>query len=325
MSGGAGGSGPARPPRPGGGSPPVPPWGVLVVAVLAMSWAGPLVRLSAAPALAIAAWRLTMSVAFIAMVLVLRPGGIGMRLGRGEWTLAVASGVLLAGHFWAWIASISLTTVASSVVLVSTQPIFVALLSAALLGERAGRREWMGIVLGVAGAAVIGWGDFGRGREALLGDLLAVLGAVLVSGYYVIGRRLRQRLDLWAYTGVVYGLAAMLLLAAAAATPGVPLVDYPAREWLIFFLLAAGPMMLGHTGVNYAIRYVRAYAANLVILAEPVGATLIAWLLPQIREVPPPQTVVGGAMILAGIALGVATRSPRPTADRAMDDRSGAC
>lgn len=296
--------------RAGEDRPPLAPWAVLLVAVLAMSWAGPLVRLSAAPSLAIAAWRLTFSVAFIAVVIMLTGRGT-LRLSRSELGLAAASGVLLAGHFWSWIASVSLTTVASSVVLVSTQPIFVALLSAAFLGERAGSREWTGIILGVAGAGVIGWGDFGRGAEALMGDVLALLGAVLASGYYVIGRRLRQRLDLWTYTGVVYGIAALVLLGAATSAADVALIGYPPREWVIFLLLAAGPMMLGHTGVNYALRYVRAYAANLAVLGEPVGATLIAWLLPQIREAPPVQTVVGGAMILGGIALAVRGRRRR--------------
>lgn len=300
--------------------PPLPPALVLVVAVLAMSWAGPLVRLSAAPPLAIAAWRLVLSVAFVAL-LAARGGGLrGVRLAPADWGLAVVSGLLLAGHFWSWIASLSLTTVASSVVLVSTQPIFVALLSAGLLRERAGAREWAGILVGVAGAALIGWGDFGLGADALRGDLLAVLGAVLVSGYYVIGRRLRQGLGLWTYTGIVYGIAALALLAAAALTPGVALVGYPPREWLIFLALAAGPMMLGHTGINYALRYVRAYLANLAVLGEPVGATLIAWLLPQIREVPPVQTLLGGALILGGIALTAAGRRP---AGRAMDAATG--
>lgn len=300
--------------------PPLPPALVLVVAVLAMSWAGPLVRLSAAPPLAIAAWRLVLSVGLIAL-LASRGGALrGVRLPAGDWALAVLAGLLLAGHFWSWIVSLTLTTVASSVVLVSSQPIFVALLSAGLLGERAGAREWAGIAIGVSGAVVIGWGDFGRGADALRGDLLAVLGAVLVSGYYVIGRRLRQRLGLWAYTGIVYGIAAAALLVAAVLTPGVALTGYPAREWLIFLALAAGPMMLGHTGVNYALRYVRAYLANLAVLGEPVGATLIAWALPQIREVPPVQTLLGGALILGGITL---TAARRRAAGPAMDGGAG--
>jgi drug/metabolite transporter (DMT)-like permease len=286
---------------------PLPPGLVLFVAVAAMSWAGPLVRFATAPALAVAAWRLVFSMAFIAAILVVRGRGLP-RLDRREWGLAVVAGLLLAGHFWSWIASLELTSVASSVVLVSTQPLFVAALSAMFLNERPAPAQWVGIAIGVAGAAVIGWGDFGLSPTALLGDALAVLGAVLVSGYYVIGRRLRARLDLWSYVAVVYGIAAIALIAASALHPGVRLTGFPARDWLVFFALAAGPMMLGHTGVNYALRYVRAYVANLAILGEPVGATLIAWALPAIREVPPLQTLAGGALILGGIMLGTRRR-----------------
>lgn len=285
--------------------PAVSPWAALLVAVAAISWAGPLVRLATAPALSVAAWRMVFAMAFIGLVLAGRRSVLGgVRLTRREWALAVFAGVLLAGHFWSWIASIRYTTVASSVVLVSLQPFIIAVLSVALLGERPTRGQWAGIAVAVAGAGVIGWGDFALGPRALFGDALAFLAAWLVSGYYLAGRVLRRKLDLWAYVGVVYGVAAVVLLAAALVTPGVPLTGFPRGDWLVFLALAAGPMMLGHTGVNYAIRYVPAYVANLFILGEPVGATLIAWLLPAIREVPPGQTLVGGVLILAGIVLG---------------------
>jgi drug/metabolite transporter (DMT)-like permease len=289
--------------------PPIPPAAALIVAVLAISWAGPLVRFTDAPALGVAAWRLTLSTLFIAAVLLVRREPMP-RLGRTDWALATVAGVFLALHFWSWIASLDLTTVSSSVVLVSSQPVFVALLSGALLGERATRRQWVGIVVAVGGAAVIAWGDFGLGRDALLGDGLAIAGAVFVSVYYVIGRRLRGIMDLWWYIGIIYGIAAIVLLVAAALAPGVSLTGYHGRDWLVFLALAAGPMMLGHTGVNYALRYVRAYVANLAVLGEPIGATLIAWLLPAIAEVPGPQTILGGALILGGIGLTVLRAGP---------------
>jgi drug/metabolite transporter (DMT)-like permease len=284
--------------------PPVPPVAALFVAVLAISWAGPLVRFTDAPALAVAAWRLTLSALFIGAVLLVRRQPLP-RLGRGDWALAGVAGFFLALHFWSWIASLDLTTISSSVVLVSSQPVFVALLSGAFLGERATGRQWVGIIIAVAGAAVIAWGDFGLGRDALLGDALAIAGAIFVSIYYVIGRRLRRLMDLWWYIGIIYGIAAAVLVVAALLAPGVRLSGYGTDDWLVFIALAAGPMMLGHTGVNYALRYVRAYVANLAVLGEPIGATLIAWLLPAIAEVPGPQTLVGGALILGGIGLTV--------------------
>ena len=283
----------------------VPPGFVLLVAVLAMSWGGPLVRYATAPPLGVAAWRVTFSALFVSAVALIRgspgPRGLSVR----DRAAAVVSGIVLAAHFWTWIASLSYTTVASSVVLVSTQPIFVGILSVTMLGERPSGRQWLGIAVAVAGAVVIGRGDFGGGTEPLLGDLLAVAGAVFVSIYYVIGRRLRQRMDLWSYTAVVYGVAAIALLLAAAAHPDVGVLGYPGTDWLVFLALAAGPMMLGHTGVNYALRYVPAYVANLALLGEPIGATLLAWWLPGIRERPSFQLLVGGAMVLLGIGLGV--------------------
>lgn len=284
--------------------PALPPWLALAVAVVAISWAGPLVRFSDAPALAISAWRLVFAVSFIALVLAFR----GRRsrwatLSRGEWGLAGASGLFLAGHFWIWIASVQLTTVASSVVLVSTHPFFVAAIGVAFLGERPSVREWSGMGVAFVGAVVIGWGDLALGGAALLGDLLAVSAALLVAAYYSIGRRLRAKLDLWSYVGIVYGVAAGALFLAMLVTPDVAVTGYSRTDWLVFLALAAGPMMLGHTGVNYALRWTPAYLASLPILGEPVGATLIAWSLPGIREVPPPGTFAGGALILAGIAL----------------------
>jgi drug/metabolite transporter (DMT)-like permease len=284
--------------------PPVPPLLALLVAVLAVSVSGPLVRFTAAPALVVAAWRLIIATLFIAGVLLVRRAPLP-RLTRGEWVLALVAGSFLAAHFWSWTASLDYTTVSSSVVLVSTQPVFVAVLSGMMLGEAATRRQWAGILIAVSGAAVIAWGDFALGGTALFGDALALAGALFVSVYYVIGRRLRARLELWWYIGIVYGIAGAVLLLAALAMPDVRLTGYGGADWLVFIALAAGPMMLGHTGVNYALRYVRAYVANLALLGEPIGATMIAWLLPAIAEVPGPQTLIGGLLIIGGIGLTV--------------------
>jgi drug/metabolite transporter (DMT)-like permease len=307
-----------RGPAPDGTSAPItpPPGAVLLVAVLAMSWGGPLVRYATAPPLVVAAWRVAFSVLFIAVVVLARDRGRAIRsLGGRDWALASMAGVFLAAHFWSWITSLSYTTVASSVVLVSTQPVFVALLSVAMLREYPTARQWAGICVAVLGAGVIGWGDFAGGPEPLLGDLLAVAGAVFVSLYYVIGRTIRQRLDLWSYIAVVYGVAAAVLLTGAALHPGVALTGYPGTDWLVFLALAAGPMLVGHTGVNYALRYLPAYVANLALLGEPIGATLLAWWLPGIRERPSVQLLAGGALILLGIGLGFIRRdrkSARP-------------
>jgi drug/metabolite transporter (DMT)-like permease len=198
-----------------------------------------------------------------------------------------------------------MTTVAASVLLVNAQPAIVALLSATWLREPPTRRQWIGIAIAMLGAAVVALPELlassgAHSTRALLGDALAFLGAITGATYFVAGRRLRETLDLWPYVGLVYGACfVMLLLFAAAAR--VPVAAQPPRELAIFAALALGPMLLGHTGLNWALRYVPAYVVNLTLLGEPVGATLIAAALPGIREVPSGATLAGGALILAGV------------------------
>jgi drug/metabolite transporter (DMT)-like permease len=282
------------------------PLAVMVVAVVAMSWAAPLIRLAAAPPLAIAAWRLTFSTLILAPAFAVAPG-------RAEWTslgaaprrLAGVAGVALALHFAAWITSLRLTSVAASAVLVSLSPVFAWAFARVFLAERPAPRQAAGIVLAIVGAAVIALGDAGRGgSSALLGDLLALAGAGFGGAYFVIGRRLRPHLGLVAYITPVYAVAALVLLAWAAARREA-FVAYPAGDWAIFAALAAGPMIVGHGGLNYALRYLPAYAVNVAALGEPVGATLIAWLLPAIAEPPGLPAVAGGVLALGGIALAV--------------------
>jgi drug/metabolite transporter (DMT)-like permease len=291
----------------------MPPWLVLALAVLAISFGGPLTRLANAHPLAVAAWRLGLSLLVVVAFLAVGRGyREWRRLSRNELGAALAAGLFLALHFWSWIASLNLTTVAASVVLVNTQPVIVAVLSAALLGEAPGRRQWVGIVIAVLGALLVAAPDLsisaGASPRALLGDLLALVGAVTAALYFLVGRRLRATLGLWPYVALVYGACFVVLVVFAAAV-GAPLVPQPRREIAIFAALALGPMLIGHTGCNWALRYLRAYVVNVALLGEAVGATVLAAALPGIREVPPLTTLAGGALILAGIAV---TSKPAP-------------
>jgi drug/metabolite transporter (DMT)-like permease len=292
------------------------PWLVLFFALLAISTSGPLVRASSADPLAIAVYRLGFSLIVVALSLVVTGTWRELRRIRpGELLIASGAGAMLALHFWSWNASVHLTTVAASVVLVNMHPPFVALLSTFWLREKPRPLQWVGIAIAMAGAAIVAASDAGSltaggSSRALLGDGLALIGAVTVALYFVAGRRLRGAYSVWPYVAVVYG-AAFVVLVAIAATRSVPLVGYPRRELLIFAALAAGPMLIGHTGMNYALRYLPAYIVNLTVLGEPVGATIIAFLVPSIREVPGLGTIVGGMVTLGGIGTAAVRRRDR--------------
>ena len=178
------------------------------------------------------------------------------------------------------------------------------MLAALWLGEHPGRAERWGIVVAVAGATLIGLSDARLSLGALGGDALAVIGAVTGAGYYVIGRRVRQSVGVWSYASAVYAVAAVTL-GVVAAFRGAPLTGFGLRDWGVFAAMAAGPMLVGHTGMNYALQYFRATTVNVAALGEPVGATLIAWLVPAIHEVPTPRALVGGMLVLVGIGLSV--------------------
>ncbi|MFL5562228.1 MAG: DMT family transporter [Gemmatimonadaceae bacterium] len=292
------------------------PWLVLFFSLLAISTSGPLVRASTADPLAIAVYRLGFSLIVVAVALAATGSWRELRrLTRADLAIAGGAGAMLALHFWSWNASIHLTTVAASVVLVNMHPPFVALLSTFWLREKPRPVQWAGIAIAMLGAAIVAASDAGQfsaagSSRALLGDALALVGALTVAVYFVAGRRLRGSYSLWPYVAVVYGAAFAVLIVIASAR-AVPLTGYPPRELIIFAALAAGPMLIGHTGMNYALRYLPAYLVNLTVLGEPVGATLLAFLIPSIREVPRAATILGGTITLLGIGTAALRRGTR--------------
>jgi drug/metabolite transporter (DMT)-like permease len=293
------------------------PYLVLAASLIGISFAAPLIRLSEAAPLVIATWRLGFSLIIVAIALLVGGGWRDWRtLSRSDVFLAGGAGVLLALHFWTWNTSLRYTSVAASVALVNLQPVIIAAISGFWLREPATGRQWFWITVAVVGALIVGLADVpggiraigpallgaGEGSRALLGDGLALLGAVTAAGYYLIGRRLRQHLALWPYVGLVYGAAFVACVLLCLATQA-PLAPQPPRELAIFAGLALGPMLLGHTGMNWALAHLPAFVVNLTVLGEPVGATLLAALLPGIAEVPGPATIVGGALVLTGAIL----------------------
>ncbi|HWL38970.1 MAG TPA: DMT family transporter [Gemmatimonadaceae bacterium] len=289
-------------------APPVSPYWVLAVAMVGISFAGPLVRLSEADPIAIAVWRLGFALVVVGAFLGLTGEWRELRRVSGsELALAATGGVALALHFWAWNASVHLTTIAASVTLVSLQPAVVAVISAIVIREAPSLRQSGGIAIAILGALIVAVPDLAQGGGAtgnrpLLGNLLALSAALTAGFYYTIGRKLRMTLGVWSYVAIVYSAALVTLLAVGLAR-GVPFAPQPPREIAIFIGLALAPTLLGHTGMNWALKLLPAFVVNLTVLGEPVGATLLGALIPSIREIPTPATFIGGAIILAGIIV----------------------
>ncbi|MBW3578250.1 MAG: DMT family transporter [Actinobacteria bacterium] len=289
---------------------PLPPSATvagLVLGVVAVSSAAVLIRVADAHPLAIAFWRCLGGAVAL--------GPFALRARRGAPPLEAAqrrqiagAGVLLAVHFALWITSLDFTTVASSVTLVTLSPVFVGVGAAALLREPPTRRAWIGMAITMAGALVIGVGDLSDialGRGALFGDVLAFGGAIAVAGYLLAGRAARRRLPVSVYAGGVYAVAAVILLPAAVVA-GARLTGYGAVTWLALLALVVGPQLLGHTVFNALLSTVTATVVSIVVLAEPVGATLLAWVF--LDELPSALFWVGAPLILAGVFTATARR-----------------
>lgn len=224
-------------------------------------------------------------------------------LQRSDVIGLVLVGAVLAVHFAAWITSLDLTSVAASVVLVTLHPVFVALVSQRVFGEGVGTRGYIGIGLALVGGVVITWGHAQTGSAPLLGDALALLGALAAAVYFLAGRGYRKRLSVLAYVTPVYASCALflgLLLALPAPYGGTALGIGP-RDHLLFLAMAVVPMILGHTVLNWALKYVTAPAIATTILGEPIGSTILAIFL--LQEVPSGATLAGGALVLGGIAM----------------------
>jgi drug/metabolite transporter (DMT)-like permease len=285
--------------------------------VFTVSSAAILIRLAqtGAHSLTVAAWRLTLATLILTPVAALRVRRELLSLTAQEWRRALLSGLLLAIHFITWIMSLSLTSVAASVVLMTTHPIFAAIGSYLLLDEAMDRRMVVALIIALLGSGIIAVGDIGQGGHRLLGDLLALVGGISAAGYFVIGRRLRARLSLLGYVYPVYATAAVLLLVALLVS-GLPRLPQQQGTWLWLALMAVGPQILGHSSLNWALRYLSATFVTLSVLGEPIGSTLLAWWL--LGERPTMWAVLGGVLILSGIVL--ASRAERPAVAQELSE-----
>lgn len=279
---------------------------VLAAGVAVMSTASILIRwLQAAgvPSLSIAAWRLGLAALILAPLVLARHRAELGRLAPRDWLLAAAAGAFLAAHFASWILSLEYTSVAASVALVTTNPIWIGVASWAIFRERLAGTMVAAIALAIAGSAVIFLADAGGsapGRSPVLGNMLAVVGSLTICGYLLIGRGLRRSVSLVPYVGVVYAAAAVCLFATASAA-GAPLAGFSTGSWLLLAALAVGPQLLGHSSFNWALKYLSATLIALAILGEPIGSSILAWWL--LREPVGAVELAGMALLLTGIFL----------------------
>ena len=284
------------------------PYLVLGVAVLTVSSAAILIRVAQAEgvhSITIAAWRLTIAAGLLWPLAWAKSSKDILALKKTDWLLGGAAGLFLAMHFAAWISSLGFTSVASSTALVTTNPIWIALVSWLFFREQPGRWLVFGIVAVVFGSALIFLSD-GRlvegsgGSNPMLGNTLALVGSLTVCGYLLIGRRLRRTMSLLPYIWLVYSSAAVALLVTSVMS-GAALTGFSSRAWLCLIALALGPQLLGHSAINWALKHVSATFIAITILGEPIGSALLAWLIFGERFAP--LQLTGFAMLLAGIYL----------------------
>jgi drug/metabolite transporter (DMT)-like permease len=299
-------------------NPPLSPYLALFGAILAVSTSSIFIRFAQrdASSLVIAAYRLTIATLLIAPLALTRQRAEIKSIARKDWILLGISGIMLAFHFASWITSLEYTTVASSVVLVSTAPLWVAALTPFVLRERISKMALIGMGVALLGGGLVSMaescsidpggmvcepmGAVFQGR-AFWGNLLAMIGAWTVSGYLLIGRRVRAHISLPAYTFIVYGVSAVTLIILALGTQQALFGPFKPLTYILFLALAVVPQILGHSTYNWALRYLPAAFVSVMLLGEPVGSSILAYFI--LGEQPGVFELAGGLLILIGIGL----------------------
>lgn len=276
-----------------------------------------------ASSLVIAAARLTVASLVLVPMALIRNKKAPVQLSWQEWGKGLLAGLFLALHFATWITSLEYTSIASSVVLVTTTPLWVALLSPVVLKEKIRRTVWIGLLISVVGGVIVGLANAcqldsgglacqaqGFTGQAMWGNALALFGAWMAAGYMLMGRQLRKKLDTISYTALVYGTAAGILL-GVLIIKAEPVFSYEPQTYLWLLALGIIPQLLGHSLLNWALKYISAAYVSLTLLGEPIGTSILAYIF--LRESPTLLEGVGAVLILVGIVIG----SVRRTAARA--------
>lgn len=272
---------------------------IIGIGIITLAFASILIKLTDAPSIVIAAGRLVVAAIILQPIFWSQFAKLKQEIKESKLHLIIISGVFLAAHFTMWIESLNHTSVPSSVVLVATDPIFVAILSPLLLHEKVSLRIIIAIILGMLGTVIIasqGIGSF----TITKGNILALGGAACAGGYLLIGRKVRPKVSLLSYIYIMYTTAAIILFAAVFVT-GNKFTGYTFQSYLFIVLLGIGPQLIGHTSFNWALKYISAPVVAMTILGEPIGTTILAWLI--LKQSPSATELIGGVIICIGIYL----------------------
>ncbi|KWX80068.1 multidrug transporter [Paenibacillus riograndensis] len=279
--------------------PPVPVPLLMVVGIVAISFSAIFIKWSEAPASVQGMYRLLFT--SLLMLPFARPySGAAFALRRKDWMMLGASGALLALHFLLWMGSLKYTSVASSTMIMALEPVFIMLGAYILYKDRSTGAAILGLAIAIFGVVLIGWGDIGLSSDNLKGDLLSVGGTVAVAGHLLIGQKLVARMPSYLYSLIVF-ITAAVVFAIYNLLAGIPFLDYPPREWGIFVLLAVVPTVFGHILFNWLLQFTSATTVSMNILGEPVGASILAFLL--LGEQLTGLQWTGGVLVLGGLAV----------------------
>lgn len=281
--------------------PPFNPYFAVVIGVIAVSTSAVLVKLAgSAPASITANYRLLFAVIIMSPIILLYYRNELKQVQKKDWILAIFAGIFLAFHFILWFASLNYTSVASSVVLVTLQPIFAFLGTYLFFKERFTAGAVISMVIALLGSVIISWSDFQISGLAFFGDILALLGAIMITSYFLMGQNVRRRLSLMTYTFLVYGVSTVTLFIYNVSL-GYSFVGYPTSYWWIFLALAIVPTFLGHTMFNWALKWLSTSTISMAIVFEPIGASLLAYLV--LGEEVTWSQFLGGTIVMFGLFL----------------------
>ena len=276
------------------------PYIILFTGVISVSFAAIFIRLAEAPPLVVATYRMTIAAAVVAPFALTRSRKSLTKLALRDIFWLLLSGVFLAMHFGLWITSLDYTSIASSVILVTSHPAFVAGVSYFIWGEKPGRRSIAGIAVALVGVVLINYGGFTFNSQAIFGDWLALAAGFSMGAYLIIGSRLRERIDILSYLSIVYTFSAVILLIATLLF-GHSFFGYSPMTYVMMLLLALVPQLIGHSCLNLALRLLPVIMVSVAILGEPVGAALLGYVI--LGEVPTVNEIAGGVLVLGGIFI----------------------